>query len=83
MRITTRHPKSKFGHPVILDERERVVDPLWGIDRVMDQLGLDRTAAAKLTGISERVLDHYRKGRVKPSTAFLNVLRDALEDLDQ
>ena len=80
MNVTTRHPGSRHGQPVILDALGRKMDYGHGINDAMRLLGLTRAALARHAGINVRTLDAYRMGSYPPSAAFLNVLGDLLAD---
>jgi transcriptional regulator with XRE-family HTH domain len=80
MKITTRHPRSTHGVPVILSDAGQVINYARGIALTLDLCNITPAEIAARTGVSKRCIDHYIKGRRIPSAAFLNVLRDALED---
>lgn len=79
MYITTKHPRSRHGMPVIISDAGQVMNYPRGIETVLERLHMHPDGAAKLAGINRRTLDNYRKGRIRPTAAFLNVLADALD----
>lgn len=83
MQITTRHPASKYGHPVILNDAGTVLDSKDGLFLAMETLGWSRADLAEKTGISKRTIENYFLDRGKVQVHVLNVLSDALEDLKE
>jgi hypothetical protein len=82
MTITTEHPRSSYGIPVILDDRGRVMDYAPGLRAVMERLGWDRPTLAKRCNVSIRTVEGWFQGRM-PETAALNVLADALREQEK
>lgn len=78
--ITTRHPASTHGTPVVLDEAGAPLDPIMGLRAALDLLGWDNRALAAVCGVSHRTVEDWLQGRRRITAAVLNVLRDALED---
>lgn len=76
MNITTQHPGSSFGVPVIL-QGSMVVDYATGIKGVRQFLNLDIMELATLCGVSRRTVEGWEQGRM-PTVAALNVMRDLL-----
>jgi hypothetical protein len=81
MKITTRHPKSRHGVPVIIGKTGRTMPYPEGIEAALRILRMSKQDAAKHAGIGRYTVYGYCKGRLPPSAAFLNVLRDLLEDV--
>lgn len=81
MKITTRHPMSRYGVPVILDDAGAVMDYGPGLEAVMQALGWDRHTLAERCGVSLRTTDGWRYAGRMPEVRALNVLADALADL--
>jgi hypothetical protein len=89
MRITTRHSRSSYGIPVILDDRGQVMDQVPGLAAVLARLGWTRADLAARTGNSPRTVEAWFQGVAAPAgrvaprrpvpAEALNVLRDALE----
>ena len=83
MQITTRHPASQYGHPVILNDAGTVLNIKDGLFLAMETLGWSRADLAEKTGISKRTIENYFIDRGKVQVHVLNVLSDALEDLEE
>ena len=83
MQITTRHPASKYGHPVIINDAGTVLDIKDGLFLALQTLGWSRADLAAQTGISKRTIENYFIDRGKVQVHVLNVLKDALEDLEE
>jgi hypothetical protein len=80
--ITTRHPASQHGQPVILIDGQ-LVDPGEGFDTCLHHLGWSSNEAAEKIGRVVNNIRIWRRG-LKPVPAYaLNVLRDAIEDQQQ
>ena len=82
MQITTRHARSSYGIPVILDDRGRVVDYHAGIRLVMERLGWDRATLAAKCNVSVPTVNGWLAAGAPrmPEVRCLNVLADALAD---
>lgn len=78
MQVTTRHPKSCHGVPVILSDAGKVITYADGIRLAMGRLGWDKQTLAYRTGASIRTVEGWLQGRM-PLVSALNVLRDALD----
>jgi hypothetical protein len=77
--ITTRHPASRHGIPVILDDTGAVLEPLAGLRACMQALDWDKHVLAVKCGVSVRTAEGWLAGKPFPASVY-NVLRDALED---
>lgn len=73
MRVTTNHPSSSYGVPVILDDRGAVMDYAPGIKAIRAKAGLTTQALADLCGVSRRTVEGWEQGRM-PTVAALNVM---------
>ena len=73
MRVTTNHPSSSYGQPVILDDIGQVLDYAPGIKAIRDKRGLTTQALADLCGVSRRTVEGWEQGRM-PTAAALNVM---------
>jgi DNA-binding XRE family transcriptional regulator len=73
MRVTTHHPSSSFGQPVILADDGCVMDYAPGIKAIRDKCGLTTQALADLCGVSRRTVEGWEQGRM-PTAAALNVM---------
>ncbi len=86
MTITTRHPKSVHGYPVILDDRGRPVDQIPGLVAVLCELGWTRVELAARCGVSIHTVQAWfqavdGKPRRPVPAESLNVLADALAEV--
>ena len=77
MKITTDHPSSSYGHPVILGDDGQPMDYSDGIKAVRKHLGLSVAQLAKICGISARTVEGWEQGR-SPTAAALNVMSDLM-----
>jgi len=77
MKITTHHPSSSYGLPVILDDLGDVMDYPAGVRAFRCAYGLSTADLAKLCRVSRRSVEAWEQGRPVPATA-LNVMRDTL-----
>jgi DNA-binding transcriptional regulator YiaG len=73
MRVTTNHPSSSYGQPVILDDSGQVLDYAPGIQAIRAKAGLTTQALADLCGVSRRTVEGWEQGRM-PAAAALNVM---------
>lgn len=89
MKITTRHSASRYGIPVILDDRGRLMDQIPGLNLALERLGWSRAVLAEKCNVSPRTVEAWFQtvtvppGVVAPRRAVtaeaLNVLADALD----
>ena len=77
MTITTQHPASSYGMPVILDDDGQVMDYPSGIRAWRQKLGHSTQDLANLCNVSRRTVEGWEQGRT-PNAAALNVMRDLL-----
>lgn len=82
MRITTRHPASCYGLPVILDETGAVMEYGPGIKAVLGVLGWTQGRFAEAAGKSLPTAKKYCQGAMVPGAEALNVLADALAEME-
>lgn len=73
MRVTTNHPASSYGQPVILDDSGQVMDYAPGIKAIRAKLGWSTQQLADVCGVSRRTVEGWEQGRM-PSAAALNVM---------
>lgn len=73
MKVTTNHPASSYGVPVILNDRGAVMDYAPGIKAIRAKAGLTTQALADLCGVSRRTVEGWEQGRM-PTVAALNVM---------
>jgi len=91
VKITTRHARSSYGIPVMLDDRGRVMDQIPGLTLALERLGWTRAQFAERCNVSPRTVEAWLQGvmvppgvvaprRAVPAEALL-VIRDAIADL--
>lgn len=79
MKVTTNHPQSSYGLPVVLDDTGGVMDPALGVRACLAALGWSQREFAERCGYkSTRTVETFLATGLVPAAA-LNVLRDALE----
>lgn len=78
MKITTDHPASSYGVPVILDDEGRPMDYPEGVAAVRERLGLTQAELAAKCGVSRRTVEGWALGR-PVSAAALNVMGGLLQ----
>ena len=78
MRVTTDHPLSSHGVPVILDDAGAVLGTVPGLTAALERLGLSRREFAEACGVSTRTVEGWFAGRPIHGAAPLNVLGDLL-----
>jgi DNA-binding transcriptional regulator YiaG len=78
MKITTDHPTSSYGIPVILDDSGEPMDYAPGIKAVRAALGLSTTQLAEACGKSRRTVEDWEQGRRMAPTESLNVMAKLL-----
>ena len=79
MKITTNHPQSSYGIPVILSRVGEVMDYAGGLCAVMERLNISPAELATACGVSVATVYNWRSGNRRLTTEALNVLRDRLE----
>ncbi len=77
MQITTAHPSSSYGIPVILSDSGDVLDSAPGVRLLRSNLGLSTAALAAHCGVSRRTIEGWEQGRAVPCAA-LNVMQSLL-----
>ena len=78
MQVTTDHPSSSYGVPVILADDGDVMDYAPGIKSVRSSLGLSTQQLADYCGVSRRTVEGWEAGRM-PTAAALNVMAGLLK----
>jgi DNA-binding transcriptional regulator YiaG len=78
MKITTNHPASSFGVPVILDNYGNPLDYAEGLRRARYSLCLSTVEMGRFCGVSGRTVEGWEQGRLIP-VAALNVLSALVE----
>lgn len=73
MTITTKHPASSYGQPVILDDDGLPMDYPAGIKAVRARLAWSTQQLADACGVSRRTVEGWEQGRM-PTAAALNVM---------
>jgi len=75
MRVTTDHPASIYGVPVIIDRAGNVMDYAPGIKAIREYLSLSVEELAQKCGVSKSTAYNWQSGRM-PECAALNVMGD-------
>ena len=78
MKITTNHPASSYGVPVILDDDGTEMDYKEGVIALKAHLGLSLTTLAAAIGVSRATVADWTYGRNCPSARSLYALADLL-----
>lgn len=73
MKITTDHPASARGTPVMLDDSGAVIGTAAGVKLLRERLGLSTTQFGEATGFSRRTVEGWEQGRA-PTAAALNAM---------
>ena len=73
MRVTTHHPSSSYGVPVILSDDGGVMDYGPGIKAIREKAGMTTQQLADEIGVSRRTVEGWESGRM-PSTLALRAL---------
>lgn len=77
MQVTTNHPSSSYGQPVILSDDGSVMDYAPGIKAIRAKLGWSTQQLADACGVSRRTVEGWEQGRL-PTAAALNVMASLL-----
>ena len=77
MTITTNHPASSYGMPVIIDDAGVPMDYADGIKAIRRHFALSTTELGALCGVSSRTVEGWEHGRM-PSAAALNSMASLL-----
>lgn len=78
MRITTEHPSSSYGVPVILDDAGHPMDYALGVKAVRARLGLTAAQLGEMCGKSVQAVNNWEQGRRLIPAESLNVMADLL-----
>ena len=76
MRVTTNHPASCYGFPVILDDNGEVMDYPEGVKAIRKLVGMNTTKLGELCGASRRTVENWEGGRFPPPANALNVMAE-------
>jgi hypothetical protein len=82
MQVTTSHPASSYGVPVILDDSGLPLDYSDGLRRCRYRLKLSTVELGRHFGCSGRTIEGYEQGRIIP-VAALNVLSALINQFNQ
>lgn len=77
MKITTEHPSSSYGMPVILDYLGRVMTYKDGIKTLRRSKGLSVKDLGAICGVSYRTVQGWESGKF-PSASAMNALSSLL-----
>lgn len=83
MTVTTNHPASSYGVPVILNDEGELVDYPEGIKAIFKRLGWRYKDAQEATNKKRRMVQGYVSGDYPPPADFLNVLDLELSKLKE
>jgi DNA-binding transcriptional regulator YiaG len=83
MKVTTNHPMSSYGMPVILADNGEVMDYPEGIKAIRKLAGISTTTLGELCGASRRTVENWEGGRFPPPANALNVLQSILKKADR
>jgi len=78
MTITTSHPASVYGVPVVLDGAGRLIDTPAGLAAARRVLGLNTTGLGRLLGFSPRTVEGWEQGRRPVPTRVLYQMSELL-----
>jgi len=81
MEITTDHPGSSYGLPVILDDAGNLMDERAGLKAVLKKLGWTLGDLARATGKSISSCQKYGRDATIPAEV-LNVLAEELKKVN-
>lgn len=73
MKVTTHHPSSSYGQPVILADDGSVMDYAPGVKAIREKAGMTTQQLADEIGVSRRTVEGWESGRM-PSTLALRAL---------
>jgi DNA-binding transcriptional regulator YiaG len=73
MQVTTDHPASSYGQPVILADDGSVMDYSPGIKAIRAKTGMTTQQLADAVGVSRRTVEGWEMGRM-PSTLALRAI---------
>jgi ribosome-binding protein aMBF1 (putative translation factor) len=79
VRITTEHPRSSYGIPVILDDDGEPLDYAPGVRAVRRALGISTAELAGACGKSRRTVEDWIQGRYMVPASALYVMKELLE----
>lgn len=78
MRVTTDHPSSSYGQPVILDDAGQLMDYPAGIRAIRLLLADTQAEFAARLGVSKRAVESWEGGQRIPSAKTLNAINKFL-----
>jgi DNA-binding transcriptional regulator YiaG len=79
MKITTDHPGSSYGRPVILGDTGEPLDDAPGVRAARAALGMSTAELGTACGYSGRTVEDWEQGRRTVPTAALYVMRNLLK----
>ena len=77
MTVTTKHPSSSYGQPVILADDGSVMDYAPGVKAIRAKRGWSTQQLAAVCGVSRRTVEGWEQGRPVPAAA-LNAMAAAM-----
>ena len=79
MKITTDHPTSSYGIPVILDDAGQVMDYGQGVKAIRKKMGLNTIDFGSLIGVSGRTVEGWEQSKRMPGKPELILINQLLE----
>ena len=76
MKVTTNHPASHYGVPIILNNRGDVIDYDEGVKAIRRAYGLSTADLGSRCGVSSRTVENWEQGRRAVPASALNVMAD-------
>jgi DNA-binding transcriptional regulator YiaG len=82
MKITTEHPSSSYGIPVMLDDKNWPLDYADGVKLFRETMGWTREELALATGSSMRTVQGWEYGRPPsgPAIILMGILLERKKD---
>lgn len=74
MRITTDHPSSSYGQPVILGDSGQVMDYPAGVKAIRVRLADTQAEFAQRLGVSKKAVEAWEYGKNVPNARALNAM---------
>ena len=79
MKITTNHPQSSYGIPVIIDDAGQIMDYGPGVKSIRKKLGLNTMYFGSLIGVSGRTVEGWEQGKRMPGKPELMLMAQLIK----
>jgi len=79
MKITTDHPTSSYGIPVIIDDAGQVMDYGPGVKAIRRNMGLNTNDFGSLIGVSGRTVEGWEQGKRMPGKPELMLISQLIK----